>query len=648
MKLPKHQLSVEILADTAKEDTRTIDVTFYSGAEVKRYSWMDGAYFLQFSMDPKHVRLDRINSGGAVLNAHSDWSLGDVLGVVEKAWIENGQGKATLRFSDRADVQPIWADIKNKIIRKVSMGAVIHKLKDLTKEDEKIKRYLAVDWEPLEISPVPIPADPGAGFLAADTRQELFEVEVENLRADARDKEKVMEETNNTAGSDAAKPRIQLADDDAAKMKKEAIEEDRKRMNHIRTSLKLAKLDGDQKLADECLSIERPLSVEQAGEKILNRVYELSNENPIRTHVLVTRDADATRMAAIEVALLHRYQPGTYKLDEPGRQYVGMSLLEICKECLTAHGISFRGVSKLEVVRLGLMSTSDFPNILANLAGKSLRAAYEGEQQTWRPIATQNNAPDFKTRTINQFGDAPNLAKVNESGEFTYGSIPEAKESYALATYGKIVALTRQAIVNDDLGAFTRIPAMQGAACSRLESDVVWLLITGNPTMGDGAALFVAAGHANYTSSGTAISVASLGVARAMMRNQKGLINADLSFSYLNIVPRYLAVPPALETIAQQYTLLVNPNIASSVNPFQGSLSVIAEPRLEVADANGWYLFASPSQVPIIEFAYLEGQQGPFLETRMGFEVDGMELKVREDFGAQIIDFRGAYYNVGA
>jgi hypothetical protein len=350
-------------------------------------------------------------------------------------------------------------------------------------------------------------------------------------------------------------------------------------------------------------------------------------------------------MGGIENALLNRYQPSTYRIEGKGRDFFGMSVIEIAGEVLKGHGIPHRGLSRVEIARLA-MTTSDFPNILANVANKTLRAGYEAERQTWRPIGTQRNFPDFKTRTINQLGDAPNLEKVNESGEFKYGSIPEAKETSRLLTYGKILPLTRQMIVNDDLGAFTRIPAMQGAAASRLESDTVWALITSNPTMGDGVALFHTT-HANYTSPGGAIDVTSLGVARKLMRNQKGLVNADGSFNYLNVIARFLAVPPALETLAQQFTLLVNPNIATSVNPFQGTLQVLAEPRLEVNDANGWYLFASPSQVPIIEFGYLEGQEGPFLESRMGFEVDGMELKVREDFGAQVIDFRGVYHNAG-
>ena len=365
----------------------------------------------------------------------------------------------------------------------------------------------------------------------------------------------------------------------------------------------------------------------------------------MNAQVRIARDADVTRMQALENALLHRFDPVKYKLDV-GREYFSFSLIDTACEVLDAHGVSHRGKPKNEIVRLA-MTTSDFPNILANVANKSLKAAYAAERQSWRLIATQNNAPDFKARTHNQLGDAPNLEKVNEAGEFNHGSIPEGKETSQLATYGKIIPVTRQAIINDDLGAFTRIPAMQGASASRLESDKVWALITSNPTMGDGVALFHAT-HANYTASGTAISVASLGVGRSAMRMQTGLVNDDGSAAKLNLEPRFLLVPTSKETLAQQYTVLINPNAASSANPFASTLTPIAEPRLDAASTDSWYLAASPSQVPIIEFGYLEGQEGPFLETRMGFEVDGIELKTRLDFFAALMDHRGLYKNAGA
>lgn len=159
--------------DTANAEGRTIDVLWYSGAAVARYNfWTDEEYILRFSMEKDAVRLGRLLGGAPVLNAHADWQLNSVIGVVEKAWIEAGKGYATLRFSERDEVVPIWSDIKAGIITSVSMGAQIYDRKDVTPKGEKIRQMLATDWEPVEISAVPVGADPQAGFLSFASRDE--------------------------------------------------------------------------------------------------------------------------------------------------------------------------------------------------------------------------------------------------------------------------------------------------------------------------------------------------------------------------------------------------------------------------------------------------------------------------------------------
>jgi hypothetical protein len=297
------------------------------------------------------------------------------------------------------------------------------------------------------------------------------------------------------------------------------------------------------------------------------------------------------------------------------------------------------------VAKLAL-STSDFPNILAEVANKTLRQAYEAYPRTFLPFSRRRSAVDFKNINAVQLGEAPSLQKVNEKGEFTHGSIAESKETYKLATYGRIVSITRQVIINDDLSAFTRIPAGFGVAAATLESDTVWGIITGNPNMGDGVALFHAT-HANLNSGGTsALALTGLGSGMATMAKQKGLDGITV----LNIQPRYLAVPVALQLTAFQ---LVASNLApaqsSNVVPeYIRALTPIAEPRLDAASTAAWYLFASPDQIDTVEYAYLEGQDGVYIETRQGFDVDGVEIKARLDFGAKAIDWRGLQKNVGS
>jgi len=158
------RLAAQVVPETLDAEKRTVEVLFYSGAKILRNSWTDGPYQLSFSTDPAHVRLKRVNDGAPLLDSHADYSLSNILGVVEKAWLDNGAAKAR----KREDVSPIWQDVQDGIIQNISMGTVIHRTEDITPAKAKMKELLAVDWEPWEISLVPIGADPGAGVLAAE------------------------------------------------------------------------------------------------------------------------------------------------------------------------------------------------------------------------------------------------------------------------------------------------------------------------------------------------------------------------------------------------------------------------------------------------------------------------------------------------
>ncbi|NBO19985.1 MAG: peptidase U37, partial [Proteobacteria bacterium] len=394
-------------------------------------------------------------------------------------------------------------------------------------------------------------------------------------------------------------------------------------------------------------------AVPQARKLVLDELARQSGEGgEIRSQVSIVRDEMDGVRAMAENALLHRHDPNAYKLDSGAREYRGMTLMEIGRDILKRRGIDTRGLSKSEMAgvmlgmetRGGFHSTSDFANIVLNVANKTLRNAYEAAPQTFKPFTRQVTAPDFKTIARVQLGDAPTLDKVNESGEFKRGTISDGKEQYQLATYGKVVAINRQTIINDDLSAFTRLPEMFGRAAADLQSDTVWGIITANAAMGDGTALFHA-NHANLDGSSAAIGIASLGNGRAGMRKQKGL-----NGRFINVQPKYLLVPASLETVAQQYvtqTTIVYTK-SSDFNPFANNLQVIAEPRLDANSLISWYMAADPSQIDTIEYCFLEGQEGVYLESRLGFDVDGLELKARLDFAAKAIDWRGMWKNPGA
>lgn len=392
-------------------------------------------------------------------------------------------------------------------------------------------------------------------------------------------------------------------------------------------------------------AIEDGTSVEAFRGLVLDELAKKSQEGTGRgDRIQVSRDEAVTRRAAMATSILHRVHPDEVKLDDAAREYVGLQLLDVARQCLVNAGESVRGLSRSEIASRAFMSTSDFPAILADVANKSLRRGYDAYPRTFMPVASRMTLADFKTMNLVQMGEAPQLEKVNESGEFKRGSITEGKSTIKVLTYGKVVGITRQVIVNDDLGAFTRIPAMFGQAAATLESDIVWGIITANAAMADGVAIFHAS-HKNLAS-GAAFAVDGLSATRLLMTKQVGLDGK----TRLNIRPRHVVLPPELETKAEQLLAsMIVPAQSSNVTPASmRSLNIVVEPRLSDASATAYYTVADPSAVDGLAYAYLEGNEGVYTETRQGFDVDGMEVKVRQDFGAAMIDHRGWAKNPGA
>lgn len=341
----------------------------------------------------------------------------------------------------------------------------------------------------------------------------------------------------------------------------------------------------------------------------------------------------------------------TPKLLHPAaRDVMGMSLVDVAKTMVGQAGgtirrglFGVRSETPYDIIKAS-MTTSDLPLLLENIASKSLMSGYDSEPASHRAWTKDSDVPDFKAQKRVALSEGPDLEIVREAGEYRYGGLSEKGESFALETFGKIVKLSRQMIVNDDLSALTKIPNALGRSAARLEADKVYALLTGNPAMADGDALF----HANHKNLMTAsvLSVASLGAARAAMRLQKGMQGA-----ILNIVPRYLIVPAALESLAEQLvTSLVDPTKANSTpnNSWIRSLQIVVDARLDSSSGTAWYLAADFNQVDTVELAYLQGQRGAFIDQEEHFDSDAVKIKCRLDFQAAVIDWIGLLKNPGA
>ena len=635
--LPMQRRELMVAPGTWNGEALTVDVTWTSGARRRMFDWNRFDYVdEELSLEAGAVRLERINNGAPVLNSHDSSDLEYVIGVVVSgtARIEGGVGVATLQLSRREDVAGIVQDIADGIIRNISVGYMVHEYQ-VTERPGELPLMRAVDWEPAEISFVPIPADAAATVRSADTPQGGSPCIIRRALSPANLEASPMADTT-TAAAPAPVETVAAP----APVVRSAVT-----VTRLMARLDQVALAPEARAEIIALHDANPLSERDLNAEIGARWA--ASEAPVqRQAVQVQVDESDKHRAAVSSALLHRYNPKTHKLEHGAENFRGMTLLEIGKDLLGRAGVSTRGLDRMEVAgmmlgirTMGAHTSSDFPFILANVANKTLRDSYEMAPQTFKAFCRMTTAADFKTISRTQLGDAPSLEKVNEGGEYKRGTIGEAREQYSLETFGKVVAVSRQVIVNDDLDAFTRIPEKFGRAAADLESNTVWAILTGNPLMGDGIALFNAS-HGNLAGAGAAISVTSLGVGRAAMRKQTGL-----NGSPINAAPRFLMVGPDKETEAQQQTAPVLAAQGNTVNPFSGTLQVLAEPRIT---GNTWLLASDPAQVDTIEYAYLSGNEGVYLETRQGFDVDGVEIKARLDFAAKAIDWRGLYRNPGA
>lgn len=671
--MPKDTIDLPVIGRAATlqsidETARTAEVVWTTGARVARYSWArDEEFDEELVVEASAMRLDRLNGGAPFLDSHRSWGLDSVLGVVVEGSIriEGGRGYATVRFSDRADVEPVWRDIAKGIIRNVSVGYRVHRFERIAKGDRTDggtrALYRAVDWEPMEISAVAIGADPGAHIRSEGPGAALSPCVIERrdnpAAAAARAEEAAMaKENENPAGAVEDQPAEPVSrgvsEQDVQAVAQRAVVAERQRAADIRALCSRHALGTE--FAEDLIA--RGVEIEKARDAVLDKLAEADSlqgrrHEPAPAQARRSGEGEVAYRDAVTSALLHRHAPGQNALAEGAREFRGMTLLELARTVLERHGMSTRGMSKMELAgeafamraSIGYHSTSDFPAILANVANRTLRAAYESTPRTFALWARRATITDFKPVDRVQLGGAPDLSKVLESGEFKYGTMGEGKETYALATYGRIVGITRQTLINDDLDAFTRVPSAFGASAADLESDIVYSILMDNPDMADGVDLF----HADHGNLGTAsvVSEAALAEAYRKMGQQKGLEGR-----LIRVLPRYILTPPGTRSVeARKQVTATTPSNTADVNTFASRLEPIEEPRLiPPSGQDPWFLAADPSRIDTIEFAYLDGQEGVFTETRMGFEVDGMEIKARHDFAAKAIDHRGLYKNAGA
>jgi len=355
--------------------------------------------------------------------------------------------------------------------------------------------------------------------------------------------------------------------------------------------------------------------------------------------------------AAISEAIYCRMTGKAPATDSPARLWMGRTLMDMGIATMQVRGDRPNwGGGKHNVVGQILMSggghsRDDFPNLLQGTGQRCLLDAYKASESPLKLLARRRVADDFRTLNVIRLGEAPALAPVDEGGELSYGTRKENKEAYAVKTFGKLFALTREALVNDDLSAFADGARTWGMAAALCEADGIAAMYLANS--GDGANLsdgnpIYTAGRGNKISGGASeLSLTSVDQGRQALRKVKGLDGK----TPLNLVPKYLVVGAALEGLSQQICAQTTPTKVDDVNPVAGLLTPLVEPRF--ADSS-WRIFADPQQLPALEIAYLNGQEGPIAEQKPGWTTLGVEFRCIFDFGCAPIEWRPTFYSVGS
>lgn len=652
---------------TVDRAARTVEVVWSTGARARNVVPPLGPIVEELDMAPAAVRMDGLRSGRApVLDAHRRGGARDVLGRVTAARLERGRGYATLQFSTAADVEPVWQRVADGTLRAVSVGYRVHRYEPVPDPVTGQTVHRAVDWEPFEISVVPVPIDPAAAVRGDGDQpapatafepplpeeSSMLETTPSSPAADpvpsappTNPVQETIVTTMPTAPLEPALAASPAADLDGVRAEAEraAIE----RLAAYDTVLAGAR----GLLAEELLDGLRQSAIREriAPEVLRGRLWDAFTRGtprpsiPARPESGPAQDDPAVLIDAMAEALAARSMPG-YQPQGNGRhaEFLGWRPSDMVGELLRARGERNVPRNPTLLAERAFHTTSDFPLLLSAAANKMLLAAYAPAAPSYRQIFLRRDFRDFKPHRHLRVGDFPTLLPLLENGEIQAGTMSESQEIVLLQTFARRIRVTRPMLVNDDLGAFTDFAAMIGRRVADFENATAYGLL--NSASGDGptlttgnAAVFgTGAVRANKASAGTVLDLPNLAAGRAAIMKQKTLDGLPIAVGS----SMRLLVGPNQELAARQLTVSVGATQTSNANVYAG----FVQPLIQ---NNRWYLFSDPVSAPVYVYGYLNGAEGPQVTTGPVSGVDGVEVSVIFDFGVGAIDWRGAWFNPG-
>lgn len=526
--------------------------------------------------------------GAPLLNSHRTSDTRDAVGVVVGHRIEGQQLIVTLRLSQASDAAPTVQRILEGTIRGLSIGYVVSLWNETTENGNRVRT--AARWRVSEVSAVAIPADAGATF---------------------RSKESKMTPEELAALLGTLQRSMTLPEDFATRAADLSLAE----------VLALAEEEGEE------------IQPEPKPKKRTAPVIRTATPQSDDPAVIVRRQTDA---------LLARATGG--ELPAEARDFAHMSFMDLARDALTRSGVSVRGMSADEVLQRAAHGTSDFPLVVSNVAGKIALDAYRAAESPLKKLSRKRTLSNFKESTSIRLGGMGRLEPLTEQGEFTATSRAENGEKMRLGTFGRRFDVSRQLIIDDDLGLLNDIVSALGEAAAQTEADLLVDLLTNPGNLSDGTAVFDMSRknlHQVALDGDSPTAWDGLSDMRADMRRVTDLEGKTI----VGATPRFLLVGPELEGDAEKLMASnLSPIAPGDVNPIK--LEVLVEPRL--GEAKTFWLFADPASRPTLAHAYLAGAEGPQIQRQEAWNTLGLSFRAFLDFGAAWLDWRGASKSTGA
>ena len=704
--------SLSLRAATANDDERTVQAVLATENPASVYDYAKGEVIDEV------LRVDGAEFGEQIvlLAVHQRYSLDNVLGSIREMRVEGSELVGKVRFA-KGDEQAerAWVKVKQGHLTDMSVGYRELEYVDIPiGESKKVngQEYTAKNrmlrvvtrWPVKEVSLVPIGADEAAKIreeqselgpersLPVPPRQECQTMNVLlrdylqslGLRTDAT-AEEAWSFYDELGGEKAERARAlrgmaavekpKPSEDETEKPKREETTPEPPDENAIRKQereriVAIRELGADPipaKLVEQ--AVNDGWSVERASPVFLKALQDARKAVVDGDRVEFGSDGgDRFREAVVDGITMRTDSdvPDANKR-KMAHEWRGIGFRDLARAVLGREGVEIRS-SGDELFKRAI-SSGDYTELLGTAATKTLRQGYMEYPGTLVKWADQTDAPDFKVYKNIRLSAFASLPEVGDAGEIAHGELKETYEESQVKTYGTRFAVTRKQWINDDLGAFTRIPAQLGMAAARNIDDVGYALLYSasgvGPTLNEDALALFATTHAagaNYFTGATASKLDDTGLTagRKLMRLMKGMNGEQI-----NVMPRFILVPAALEQDAWRYvaasanmimmaSTATDGSVAtekwSMYNPHAGQLAVIVEPRLDGA-TNGttaWYLIADPSQAGHMNVVYLRGQRTPVVERKDPVDVLGIGWWMYHDVGVAVDDFRGIVRAKGA